>query len=95
MGSVVILCNCHVFLKTRLIPKGLVFHNLVDRGESLDGYNVMANNQNSFGENECDFYFQNHTVVLPQVMVKIMFVSQIKHAACLVQCIFFERENAA
>ena len=46
----------HVFLKTRLISYGLVqllqdhiplFHNLITCGEStLDGYDIMANNEN-------------------------------------------------
>ena len=31
---------------------------------NLDGYDIMAFNQNLYDKNEWDFYFRNHTVAL-------------------------------
>ena len=42
-----------------------LFHNLVARAKStLDGYDIMDNNQNPYEENEWDLYFWNHSVEL-------------------------------
>ena len=47
------------------------FDNLVTRGEStLDGYDVIADNQNLYAAYEWHFHFRNLTVELYRVMKK-------------------------
>ena len=42
-----------------------IFHNITAQGKyTLDGYDIIAFNQNLYGENEWDLYFRNHTVAL-------------------------------
>ena len=97
-----IVVHLRVFLKTRLIPKWLVastgalpsFHNLIAYNKStMDGYSVMANNQN--GENEWDFtsriYLHGNELTVPTAVVIFMFwmpkplrnISPIKIAICI------------